>query len=114
VMVTSPSPDAAVAALRTAAAAEDRLPIEFGPPAIDKPSYELLGETLLTSGQPAEAAAAFEAALARAPERTASLRGLMLAADRSGNAGKAAEVRARLRAVWQAADEVPADVALRK
>jgi tetratricopeptide (TPR) repeat protein len=114
VMVTSPSPDAAIAALRAGAAAEDRLPIEFGPPAIDKPSYELLGETLLAIGRPAEATAAFEAALARAPERTASLRGLMLAADRSGDASKAAEVRARLRALWQAADEVPADVAFRK
>ena len=37
----------AVDVLRAAAAAEQKLPLEFGPPFIEKPSYELLGEVLL-------------------------------------------------------------------
>jgi tetratricopeptide (TPR) repeat protein len=100
----------AIDTLREAASVEDKLPYEFGPPAIDKPSYELLGETLLTLDQPAEARAAFEKGLARTPERTASLRGLMLAAARSGDARKAADVGARLRALWHLADQMPADL----
>jgi len=34
---------------------EDRLPIAFGPPTIDKPSHELLGEFLLRRGRKDEA-----------------------------------------------------------
>ena len=42
----------AVATLRKAAAREDALPFEFGPPEIEKPSHELLGEkALLATGQ---------------------------------------------------------------
>jgi hypothetical protein len=97
----------AVDTMRAAASAEDRLPYEFGPPAIDKPSCELLGETLLASDRPADARAAFEQALARTPERTAALRGLMLAAAKSGDERKAAEIRARLQAIWHRADRAP-------
>ena len=60
----------AIDLLRAAAALEDTLPFEFGPPFIDKPAYELLGEILLESDQPKEARAAFENALGRTPERT--------------------------------------------
>ena len=90
--------------LRAAAAEEDRLPFEFGPPFIDKPSYELLGETLLAMNQPKDARVAFEKALARTPERTASLTGLMKAAAAAGDAKKEAEVKARLQAIWHRAD----------
>ena len=96
----------AVDAMRALSAAEDQLPCEFGPPAIDKPSHELLGETLLALDRPADAQAAFERALARAPERTAALRGLMLAATKSGDERKATELRARLQSIWHLADEV--------
>ena len=58
-----------IATLRDGAIAEEKLPIEFGPPAIDKPSYELLGEALLAANRPQEAQAAFEKALTRTPER---------------------------------------------
>jgi tetratricopeptide (TPR) repeat protein len=95
-------------AMRALSSAEDQQPYEFGPPAIDKPSYELLGETLLAMDRPAEARAAFERALARTPERTAALRGLMLAAAKSGDERKATEIRARLKSIWHLADEVPA------
>jgi tetratricopeptide (TPR) repeat protein len=48
---------------------EDKLPIAFGPPTIDKPSHELLGEFLLRRGRKDEAHAEFEKAVARAPGR---------------------------------------------
>ena len=48
----------------------------FGPPVLQKPSAELLGEELLAAGRKAEAADAFRAALAAAPNRRLSVRGL--------------------------------------
>ena len=95
----------AIAPLRELALAEVKLPIEFGPPAIDKPSYELLGEALMAAGRPVDARAAFETALARTPERTASLTGLMQAASASGDTKKAADIRDRLKIIWRRADQ---------
>ena len=48
---------------------EDKLPIAFGPPTIDKPSHEILGEFLLRRGRKDEAHAEFEKAIARTPGR---------------------------------------------
>ncbi len=48
---------------------EDKLPIAFGPPTIDKPGHELLGEILLRRGRKDEAHAEFEKAVARTPGR---------------------------------------------
>ena len=95
---------AAIELLRVAAKLEDSLPFEFGPPFIDKPSYELLGEILLEAKQPRDARAAFETALRRTPDRTSALTGLMKAAAQSGDSKKEAEVRARLQAIWHRAD----------
>ena len=67
---------AGIAALEQAAAAELALPVVFGPPAIYKPSYEILGELYLAQGQKAQAKAAFEKALELAPGRRLSLEGL--------------------------------------
>lgn len=69
-------PGAALALLDSAAAIEDALPMEFGPPDIVKPSHELRGEVLLALGRRAEARRAFEAALRLAPGRALALRGL--------------------------------------
>ena len=71
--------NAAIATLRRAARVEDSLPAEFGPPTVQKPSYELLGEVLLAAGRKQEAATAFDRALALAPGRRLSLRGASLA-----------------------------------
>jgi tetratricopeptide (TPR) repeat protein len=68
-----------LAALRKAAADEHAMPMEFGPPAVPKPGWELLGDELMRQGRAEEAAAAYRAALARAPGRTASLSGLAAA-----------------------------------
>jgi tetratricopeptide (TPR) repeat protein len=101
---------AAIDRLREAAAIEEKTPFEFGPPFIDKPSHELLGETLLAAGRAKDARAAFEAALARTPGRTTSLMGLMRAAAAMGDQAKAAEVRSQLRTIWRRADSMPGEV----
>jgi tetratricopeptide (TPR) repeat protein len=62
--------DAGLAELRAAAAAEDAAPFEFGPPAILKPTFELLAEELTKAGKSADAAAAYARAAERTPGRT--------------------------------------------
>ncbi len=65
--------------LQAAAAAEDALPFEFGPPSILKPTHELLGEELLKLGRRDEAALAFTRASERTPGRSLVDRGLLAA-----------------------------------
>ncbi|MGE5564062.1 MAG: hypothetical protein ACM3ZV_12275 [Bacillota bacterium] len=65
--------------LDAAAAAEAALPPPFGPPVLQKPSYELLGDELLALGRKADAAAAYRHALAAAPNRRLSVLGLKAA-----------------------------------
>ncbi|MGB3712158.1 MAG: hypothetical protein WA985_10750 [Erythrobacter sp.] len=67
-----------LAALKAAAEQESALPVVFGPPAIAKPSWELLGEQLLAAGRQDEAAEAFRRSLEFAPGRRLSMRGLEL------------------------------------
>jgi tetratricopeptide (TPR) repeat protein len=99
--------DAALSTLRQAADAEAAMPFEFGPPFIDKPTQELLGELLLERSRPEDARRAFEAALARAPERTASLEGLEKAARAAGDTETATRVASRLRTIRQRGDAKP-------
>ncbi len=68
--------DEGLGLLRAAAAAEDALPFEFGPPAIVKPTFELLGEELARLGRKGEARAAFTRAAERTPGRTLVTRAL--------------------------------------
>ncbi|HUS11801.1 MAG TPA: hypothetical protein VMZ30_15140 [Pyrinomonadaceae bacterium] len=56
---------------------EDKLPIAFGPPTIDKPSHELLAEFLLRRGRKNEARAEFEKAIARTPGRRLAEQGFV-------------------------------------
>jgi tetratricopeptide (TPR) repeat protein len=65
--------------LRQAISLEETLPVAFGPPTIDKPSHELLGEFLLRHNRKDEARAEFEKALARTPGRRLSEQGLKVA-----------------------------------
>ena len=62
--------------LRQAVMLEETLPIAFGPPAIDKPTHELLGEFLLRRGRRDEARLQFEKTLTQAPGRRSAERGL--------------------------------------
>jgi len=65
--------------LKQAAAVEDAAPVEFGPPFVEKPSYELLADKLAALGRFEEAATAYRKALARAPGRARSVAGLAAA-----------------------------------
>ena len=98
-------PDEALGKLEEATTLEENMPFEFGPPAVVKPSHELLAEVLLELEMFADAVVAFEEALARTPKRTASLVGLAHAADAAGDTQKADEARAALHEIWRHADD---------
>ena len=96
--------DDAVALLREATALEDAMPLEFGPPAIVKPSHELLCEVLLQAARPREAQVECARALRLAPKRARSLLGLGRAAAAAGDRRTAARAYGDLRAIWHRAD----------
>jgi tetratricopeptide (TPR) repeat protein len=96
--------DSAVALLRDATAREDAMPVDFGPPALVKPSHELFGEILLQLRRPREAEAEFQRALTLAPKRARSLLGLARASAAAGDERTAARAYAELRQIWHRAD----------
>jgi len=67
--------DEGLALLKAAAEKEVGLPVEFGPPAIEKPGWELYGDELKRAGRTDEARAAYREALKHAPGRRLSLAG---------------------------------------
>lgn len=67
--------------LREAVAEESELPLDFGPPTIVKPSYELLGDVLLKLDKYEKAVEAYEKQLERTPKRLLSLKGKEQALD---------------------------------
>ena len=95
----------AVALAREAAASEEAMPFEFGPPMVAKPTFELLGEILLAAGKPADAQAAFQKSLARTPGRSRSLIGLARAASAAGDRATAESAAQKLKSNWHAADK---------
>jgi tetratricopeptide (TPR) repeat protein len=76
--------EAGIAHLRVAAEQEDAMPFAFGPPAIVKPTFELLGEALLGLDRFDEAHEAFQRATERTPGRALSVRGLEASAASGG------------------------------
>jgi hypothetical protein len=86
---------------------EDDLPYEFGPPAIDKPTWELLGEMYLRVVDTRNARLAFEKSLRRAPGRVNSLEGLLEAVSLAGDESKRAEIRTQLEQIRRRADRQP-------
>lgn len=70
------APPQAIALLKSIAEKERSLPLEFGPPVINKPTDELLGELFLQLRRPADAKSSFESDLSRAPGRRLALRSL--------------------------------------
>jgi hypothetical protein len=58
---------------------EDGMVVEFGPPTIVKPTWELRGEMLLAMNRPRESKAAFVRSLALQPNRLLSVQGLAAA-----------------------------------
>ena len=96
--------DEAIALMRQATAREDAMPVDYGPPALFKPTHELLGEMLLQIGRPKEAQAEFQRALTLAPKRARSLLGLARASAEAGDKVTASEAYSTLRAIWHKAD----------
>ena len=96
--------DSGIALIKRATIVEDSTAAAFGPPSIDEPSYELLGEQLLAAGKPKEAMAAFRTALLRAPRRTPALLGLARAAKKAGDDSTAMRTYQELVEIWHAAD----------
>ena len=68
--------EVAVTELKRIAAEEHAMSVEFGPPAVYKPTDELLGELLLELHRLPEARDAFQVALARAPGRRSVVQAL--------------------------------------
>jgi tetratricopeptide (TPR) repeat protein len=86
--------------LAQTAAQEDALTFEFGPPIPLKPAHELYGEELLTAHQPKEACEEFQRALAHAPKRAQSLRGLAKAEAAAGDTDASRRSLADLKSFW--------------
>jgi len=98
----------AVRLAEQAAALEDTLSFDFGPPAVVKPAHELAGDVLLAAGNPAEAAKEFEKSLDTAPGRAQSLLGLAKAQAAAGESAASKETYAKLAKQWSRADaDVP-------
>ncbi|HEX7024670.1 MAG TPA: hypothetical protein VF187_07620 [Gemmatimonadales bacterium] len=93
----------AVRAVREAAALEDAMPMEFGPPLIAEPSHELLGSMLLEMN-PTEAQAEYRRALIAAPGRSRGLMGLIRASIAAGDKPTAVSALDQLDRNWRAAD----------
>jgi tetratricopeptide (TPR) repeat protein len=102
--------DDALAELAKATVQEDSLPYEFGPPEIEKPSHELLGEMFLAAGRPRDARREFEIALKRTPGRSLVLLDLARACRAAGDSAAAANAYRQLAANWKHADSTIAAV----
>jgi len=84
---------------------EGEMAVAFGPPFVDWPSAEMLGELLLDDHKYAESAAAFELELSRARQRTRSLLGLVQAEKKLGNTAAAKFALQKLAVIWHGADD---------
>jgi tetratricopeptide (TPR) repeat protein len=94
----------AIALMKKATTLEGKLPAPSGPPRIIKPTFELLGETLLRAGKSKEAVKQFSISLLRHPNRARSLLGAArVAADSSDRQGAIAGY-SKFLAVWSKAD----------
>jgi tetratricopeptide (TPR) repeat protein len=102
--VTAGRGDDAVLRMREAVGLEKDLPPPLGPPRPIKPAAELFGEILLQLERPREAAAEFERALARWPNRSLALLGLARASAALGDRASARRHYRRLLDNWRGAD----------
>jgi hypothetical protein len=79
------------------------MPYSFGPPFVDLPAAELLGDLLLASGKYADAAVAYELQLERSRLKARSLAGLVAALEKLGRDAEAGYHRERLERLHRAA-----------
>jgi tetratricopeptide (TPR) repeat protein len=106
--------EAALTAMRAAADAEDRTekaPLTPGPLA---PARELYGALLLERGMAREALAAYEASMAKEPNRYRGLAGAAKAADVLGDKEKARAYYAKLLALASGSDSDRPELAVAK
>lgn len=75
ILIESGDTEQGLEVLNEAVTAESNLPVDFGPPTIVKPSYELLGDVLSELGRYDEAMDAYDQQLERTPDRRRSLIG---------------------------------------
>ncbi len=99
--------DDAVVLLKEAVKLEESNPPPNGAADPVKPSHELLGEVLLETGNPSEAAKAFEASLLRMPNRARSLLGSARAHAALGDRVTASERFQKLVEIWGGHKELP-------
>jgi hypothetical protein len=90
---------AAAVLAREASDLEGAMPHSFGPPYVDLPSAEFLGELLLGSGRMEDAVSAFELQLERSRLKRRPLEGLITALEALDREAEAAYHRARLERV---------------
>src|SRR5687768_5788132 len=91
--------------MKKATTLEEQSSPPSGPPSLIKPTHELFGELLLRAGKRVEAAAQFQTALLRQPNRARSLLGAARAAQQSGDPAKAAMIYLKFQQQWNQADE---------
>ncbi|MFC1688175.1 hypothetical protein ACFL0N_05030 [Pseudomonadota bacterium] len=84
---------------------EGEMPYSFGPPFVDLPSAEFLGDMLLGSRKYAEAAAAYTLQLERTRQKSRALLGLLQAQAALGNEAEAKFVQEKLDRIQAAAAE---------
>ena len=101
----------AVAKLKEAVAIEDSIDDLSQPPYPVIPANELLGDLLLTLQRPSDAAAAFERALRRTPNRPMAVFGLARAAQALGDTGTARQRYQTFLGIWRTADRDRREVA---
>jgi hypothetical protein len=90
---------------------EGEMPFSFGPPFVDLPSAEYLGELLLGSRKYDDAVSAFGVQLTRSRQKSRALLGLAQAQAGLGNEAEARFTREKLNRIYAGADEAvkPAD-----
>ncbi len=83
---------------------EGEMPRAYGPPYVDLPSAQLLGDLLLADREPARAAQAYQLELERNRQRTAALSGMVRSQERLGNQSEAQFYAQKLALIWRQAD----------
>ncbi len=84
---------------------EGQMPFSFGPPFVDLPAAEFLGDLLLGARKFADSVAAYEIQLERSRQKSLTLLGLTKAQAGLGNEAQARYTREKLDRIWAAADD---------
>ena len=86
----------AITLVEQASRIEGEMPYSFGPPFVDLPAAEFLGDLLMASGQHDEAITAYENQLIRTRLRVNTLSGLANSHEKLGNEAEAAYAREKI------------------